>query len=102
MSEKTVQDFFKKVESDEDLANGYRSLQQELAAAKADEDFYIAKIVQFASQNGHIFTAEDLTLAAKSKQSEELSDDDLDTVAGGLDWGPPPLVKAVCFGVGVM
>ena len=54
-----------------------------MAAAKADEEAVLLKVVQFAAQNGHEFTIEELALVAASKRDEDLSDEQLDEVAGG-------------------
>ena len=86
MSEEHVRTFFKKVEEDENLSDRYKSLLRGMATSEVDEEDALKEVVQFASQNGYEFTSEDVKLVAESMQSEELSDEELDAVAGG-GWG---------------
>ena len=83
MSEEHVRTFFKKVEEDENLGERYKSLLQGIVPPDVDEENLWKEVVEFASENGYKFTSEDVKLVAESMQSEELSDEELDAVAGG-------------------
>ena len=73
MSEEQLKSFLEKVKSD-------TSLQEKLkGAADADEALAIAKEVGFA------ITAEDIQ---SMQSSTDLSDDELEAVAGGVGCGP--------------
>ena len=82
MSEEQLKAFLEKVKAD-------TSLQEKLKAAKSPED-----VVGIAKEHGHDFTADKIT---------ELSEEDLEGVAGGLFTGFPicitqsPYVKGVCI-----
>ena len=86
MAEEHVRAFFKKVEEDENLRDRYQSLLKGMADSEVDEDHAMKEVVQFASLNGYEFTSEDAKLVAESMQGEELSDEELEVVAGGTDW----------------
>jgi len=86
MSEEHVRTFFEKIEEDENLSERYQSLLKGMATSEVDEEGALKEVVQFVSILGCEFTSEDLKLIAESMQSEELSDEELDAVAGG-GWG---------------
>ena len=83
MAEEHVKTFFKKLEEDENLGERYKSLLQGMATPDVDEENLLKEVVEFASQNGYEFASEDVKLVIKSMQDEELSDEELDAVAGG-------------------
>ena len=70
MSEEQLKAFLEKVKGDP-------SLQEKLKAAKSPED-----VVGIAKEHGHEFTADRIT---------ELSEQELESVAGGTDRGKPTL-----------
>ena len=82
MSEEQLKAFLAKAKDDQ-------SIQDKLKAAKSPED-----VVGIAKEHGHEFTADKIT---------ELSEEDLEGVAGGLFTGFPicitqsPYVKGVCI-----
>jgi len=86
MSEEQVKVFFAKVEQDEELGRSYKSLLKGMADAKKEQDTVLKEIVEFASGKGFEFTADELKAASLSSKEGELSEDDLDAVAGG-GWG---------------
>ena len=75
MSIDAAAEFWTKVDNDaafqEDLFNSIKM---------ADGD----EIVEFAKQHGFDFTVEDLRELSEASDKEELSDDDLENVAGGV------------------
>jgi len=86
MSQENAKAFFKKIETDAALADTYKALLKEMAAAQADEETVMARAAAFAVENGHDITAKDLSLLAQGMK-DELSDEQLDAVAGGgLTW----------------
>lgn len=87
MSKENVQTFFKLVETDETLRASYQIFLKGLAEAKVDEKNAISEVVKFADQHGAQFSAEDLTLVASGMNSGDLSDEQLQGIAGGpLGW----------------
>jgi len=84
MSIEVVKAFMEKVKADTDL-------QSELQAiAPGDKDAALAKVVRVASEAGFSFSAEDYEAAAPEiaqarHAAGDLSDEDLDAVAGGAE-----------------
>ena len=84
MSQENVMKFFKAIETDMDL-------QEKIAAQlkkdkPADEETVMEKIVEIASENGLIFSVDDIKSAAKKNNDYELNDEQLEKVAGGEMW----------------
>ena len=86
MAQETVKAFFKQVEEDQGFSNRYKSLLKDIAKAGTDEAAAIQQVTQFASRNGYEFAAEDLKGVAAEMQGGELTNEQLDAVAGGLDF----------------
>ena len=83
MAQETVKAFFKQVEEDQGFSNRYKSLLKDIAKAGTDEAAAIQQVTQFASRNGYEFAAEDLKGVAAEMQGGELTNEQLDAVAGG-------------------
>ena len=81
MSQENVNAFFNKIEEDQNLSDQYKSLLK--GVPTSDEEAALKEVVQFASQHGYEFRSEDLKLVAEDMQSGELSDEQLNAVAGG-------------------
>ncbi|MDQ5910610.1 MAG: Nif11 domain [Pseudomonadota bacterium] len=87
MSKENVQTFFKLVEADETLRTSYLSFLKGLAEAKPDEKSANLEVVKFADQHGVQFSAEDLSAVASEMNKGDLSDEQLQDIAGGpLGW----------------
>jgi predicted ribosomally synthesized peptide with nif11-like leader len=84
MSQEVVKAFFDKVEVDNALNVSYKELVKGMANDKLDQDRATTKVVQFASTHGFEFAANDLSAFTRSMSQGELSDEDLEAVAGGL------------------
>jgi len=84
MSQEKVQAFLNALESNSTLGEEYKTL---LASSKelSKEDI-LGKIVGFAQDKGHTFSAEDLKSFSKDKNANELSEEELDSVSGGLEF----------------
>ena len=80
MSQKNARAFFGEIEGNEGLRGPYQSLVKGIATL--DKENALKEMVQFASQSGYEFASEDLELVLESMKSE-LSDEELDAVAGG-------------------
>ena len=88
MSNQQVHEFLQKVTSDEQLQ---QELGQVLQSAKDDREAAVA----LAEKNGYKFSADELwqeiqnrqSEFATSKSSDELNDEELETVAGGIEFG---------------
>ena len=80
-----VQEFFNKVESDSIVTEEYKTLL--LSCKELSKDEAIQKVIGFAQEKGYTFSVEDIESFAKAKESDELSEEDLDAVAGGLSLG---------------
>jgi len=74
-----VKKFYDALSSDETMRDRAKALNGE----QKDEATVAAEIVAFAKSEGYDFTAEDLT-AFVSTQKTELSDEELEAVAGGV------------------
>lgn len=85
MSQKNVEEFFKKVEANENLREQYKALLKDLS--QSDEESAMKEVIEFAAVNGYAFTVEEMKLVGEDMQSGELSDDQLEAVAGGGSWG---------------
>jgi len=83
MSLEQAQEFFKKVEEDASLGEEYRSLLRDSKEKALSEAALLERVVRFAEERGASFSAEDTKDLARTQQSEELSDEALDKVAGG-------------------
>jgi hypothetical protein len=83
MGQETVRAFFKQVEENQGLREGYKSLLQGMMKAGADEAVAAQQVTQFASQNGYEFAVEDLKGLAAEMQDGELTNEQLEAVAGG-------------------
>jgi len=87
MAQETVKAFFKQVEEDQGLSNQYKSLLEDMAQTETDEAAVAQQVAQFASRNGYEFAVEDLKSVAAEMQGGELTNEQLDAVAGGkLTW----------------
>jgi lactobin A/cerein 7B family class IIb bacteriocin len=87
MGQETARSFFKQVEEDQSLREGYKSLLHGMVKAGTDEAAAAQQVTQFASQNGYAFAAEDLKGLAAEMQGGELTNEELEAVAGGaLTW----------------
>ena len=82
MSQENAKAFFVKIETDEALAERYKSLLKGMASDRVDEETSMIRATAFAVENGFDITVEDFTLLAESMQ-DELSTEQLDRVAGG-------------------
>lgn len=92
MSNQQVHEFLQKVTSDEQLQ---QELGQVLQSAKDDREAAVA----LAQKHGYEFSSEELWQEIQNRQSEfgkfvantssdeELSDEELETVAGGIEFG---------------
>ena len=81
MSIEAVRAFMGKVKADPDL-------QEKLEAIEGDKDATLAEVVHIASEAGFSFTVEDydaavLDMAQARHAAGDLSDEELDAVAGG-------------------
>ena len=81
MSQQNAARFFKKMESDKDLRD--HIADQLKGVNPADEQECAARIIEIALEKGYQFTAEEMKMATENIKSSELSDEVLDTVAGG-------------------
>ena len=96
MSTESVEKFFQKVSEDQALQTGL------VTALEADNDR--EAVTQLANSSGFSFTADELWAEVQKRQSEfetrqssgELSDEELETVAGGLT---PAITFMVTLGV---
>ena len=80
MSQEAVGTFLKNLDENE-------ALRQKFSAAVPEDERDSARVVAFANKNGFDFTQEDLENASQSQaatQPEELKDDELESVAGGI------------------
>jgi predicted ribosomally synthesized peptide with nif11-like leader len=75
-----VKEFYDALASDEALRKRAEALNEKLGE-QSGEDEAKAEIIAFAKAEGYDFTAEELD--AYAKQAKALSDDELETVAGG-------------------
>jgi len=83
MAQETVKAFFKQVEEDQGLSNQYKSLLKDMAKTGTNEAAAIQQVAQFASRNGYEFAVEDLKGVAAEMQGGELTNEQLDAIAGG-------------------
>lgn len=86
MSKQTVIDFLKKVDGEPDV-------QEKLDRALDDEGRAVELFLATAAEQGFQFTADEFLEAMKAEgideKSAELSDEDLEAVAGGLSFRNP-------------
>ena len=91
-----VKKFYDALASSDALKEKAAKLNEKyIGAEKADEEAATAAIIAFAASEGYNFTAEELadyTKTAGKPAPQELSQDELDAVAGGSD------ACRVCFG----
>jgi len=82
MSEQALADFWNKLDEDE-------ALKEEFLKAAPAKVNSLAPVVEFASKHGFDFTEDELRqlTEAASQKGGELSDADLEKVAGGLSFG---------------
>ena len=81
MSQEKVQEFLNTLQSNTSLGEEYKTLLtscKELSKEKISE-----KGVSFAKEKGHNFSSEDIDTFSKNKNSNELTEEELNTVAGG-------------------
>lgn len=85
MSTDQAQSFIEELEKDESLQNEMKSFIQRGNDSELDAEEILQKIINFASDHGYEFTAEDYKNAVGNRQEQEseLSDADLEQVAGG-------------------
>jgi predicted ribosomally synthesized peptide with nif11-like leader len=78
MSQEAIGEFFKRVEEDEALRQQFMSSVPQMLSGGAP-------IVEFAAKHGFSFSEEELKKAAAvvGRKTEELSDSELEAVAGG-------------------
>ena len=92
MSDGAVMEFLKKVDGDPDL-------REKLERALDDEGNAVASFLATAEEEGFQFTADEFLEVVQSRtvgdERAELSDDDLEAVAGGLTFGAPPMRRMV-------
>ena len=85
MSVEQVKAFFEKVKEDSALAQKLKDAETAYTGDKSDKDVAFAAIViPIAAQAGFNFTAEDFKAAFEAEEGE-VSEDELDAVAGGSD-----------------
>jgi predicted ribosomally synthesized peptide with nif11-like leader len=91
MSKETITAFSKHMEGDDELQV---RLQGRIVEATAEA------IARFAGEHGFEFTGEEFS-EAMDKEIEELSEDELDAVAGGLNLNQPtsPILRAAAGGL---
>ena len=83
MSVEQVKAFFDKVKSDSALAQKLKDAQAAYTGDTSDKDAAIAAVViPVAAEAGFNFTVEDFNAAFEAEEGE-LSEDELDAVAGG-------------------
>ena len=81
---KQVEEFFNKVKADDALKAEFKALTEKEGAAD--------KIIAFAAEQGFTFTIEEwdgYIQKAREEDVQELSDDDVEKVAGGLIFASP-------------
>lgn len=85
MSTEQAQSFIEELEENESLQDEMRSLIQGGNNNGLEAEKILQKIIDFASDHGYEFTAEDYKSAVNNRQEQEgeLSDADLEQVAGG-------------------
>ncbi|MGE4267237.1 MAG: Nif11-like leader peptide family RiPP precursor [Deferribacterales bacterium] len=84
MSVENVKAFFKRIEEEEDFRNVFLK-NEKLEKGNPDS------ILDAAAQAGYPFTTEDLNQAKEELKNSELSEEELQRIAGG-GWG-----AAICF-----
>lgn len=72
MSQESVKAFYQVLENDQEL-------QERIKAVNNSAD-----IVRIASEKGYVFTEQELEIAAQALTNEELSEKQLEAVAGGV------------------
>ncbi len=103
MSKENVKLMFGKMEKDAALKGKYAELMQ--AHQKDSENKMAEKLIEFGKTSGFAFSKEDLLAARaeltdKANSNKELSDDDLENVAGGVSQKTQTIVSSVLtFGI---
>ena len=96
-----VKKFYDALASSETLKEKAAKLNEKyIEAEKANEEAITADIIAFAASEGYSFTAEELaayTKTAGKPAPQELSQDELDAVAGGSDRCFKCFDKCLCF-----
>lgn len=94
MSQENVQQFYEMIQNNEQM-------QQQLGAIE-DRETFLNRVVQLGQENGSTFTSQEVEAFLKQKgqeQSSELSDRELESVAGGQATGFTFCVtKSKCWG----
>jgi predicted ribosomally synthesized peptide with nif11-like leader len=93
MSVENVKSFYKRLEEDEEF-------RAEIAKDETLKDLDIGKLVTVASKDGYEFTETDFEKAKEEYGDTELSEAELEKVAGGLGYGVCVFVGIGLFGMG--
>jgi predicted ribosomally synthesized peptide with nif11-like leader len=83
MSIDNVKAFFEKVQQDESLQDKLKAIREDAEKGESGLEAAADEVVGIASGAGFDFTREDL-LEARQMRTDELSDEQLDTVSGGM------------------
>lgn len=85
MSTEQAQSFIEELEDNKSLQNEVKSLIQSGNDSELEPEKIMQQIIDLASNHGYDFTAEDYKSAVSNRQEQEgeLSDADLEQVAGG-------------------
>lgn len=106
MSQENIKEFFNEVQNNEIFGKEYKTL---LTSCKdLSQDKAIEKVIEFAKEKGYHFSSQDIKSFTKEKKSDELKEEELDAVSGGIGggWGWAAGAnftdKSIesCFGVG--
>lgn len=81
MSVENANAFFKKIETDQTLQDEYKTLLADCKGLVEDE--IMGKISRFSSDKGFDISAEDIRAVAVDMKEGELSEEELEAVAGG-------------------
>ena len=93
MSVEQVNAFFSKVKSDSALAQKLKDAQAAYTGDKSDKDAaFTAIVIPVAAEAGFNFTVDDFK-ASFDKSEGEASEDELNAVAGGVDY----LTYFICY-----
>jgi predicted ribosomally synthesized peptide with nif11-like leader len=106
----TISDFYSALAKDETMRSRMAALGKKHKETQPDENAAAAELAAFANAEGYGFTPEQFLEHAK--QSRELSDKELESVAGGgcgcflggsgheKGWDPKSLCTCICAGLG--
>ena len=82
MSQENVQVFLNNMKNDTSLGEEYKTLL--MSCKELSKEDALEKVVGFAQGKGYSFSSEDIQSFSKNKESDELQDEELDAVAGGI------------------